>query len=94
VPQDAWEVWGADAAGGVFWVPGTEVHRVDVAVGKDVVVAHLLPGQTGMTRNGAVAPDGTVYYSAYHGQVRREIITNFGDRRGPDERVTNPPPGS
>jgi sugar lactone lactonase YvrE len=82
VPQDGY-VWGADAAGGVFWLRGTEVHRVDVAAGKDALVAHLQPGQNNMTREGAVAPDGTIYFSAVQGQVRREIITNFGDRPRP-----------
>jgi hypothetical protein len=66
--------------GGVVWSLRGELHRTDLRARRDTVVARLPATASNGYRVAAVAPDGTVYYSALERRVRRQVMTNFGDR--------------
>ncbi len=55
-----------------------EIHRVDLFTGKDVMLFEA-PSLTELS----VGPDGTIYYTELVGRVRRQLITNFGERPRP-----------
>jgi serine/threonine protein kinase/Tol biopolymer transport system component len=83
LPNDLTTFARTDAAGRVYWVRGADVHRMDVTSGSDAVIGHVLGEHINKIQDAAVAPDGTLYYSARHGRIRHEIITNFADRPRP-----------
>jgi Tol biopolymer transport system component len=55
-----------------------QVHRIDLASGADTLL-FAAPDLAEMT----AAADGTVYYTELVGRVRRQLITNFGERPRP-----------
>jgi hypothetical protein len=69
----------------IFYV-GTDddVHRFDLATGADTTLFHF--GQPPVQFWGKASPDGkTFYFSQLEGMVRRQVITNFGDRPRPPQ---------
>ena len=86
-PPDLDRVWGVDRKGGVFWSSRRgELHRVDVARHVDTVVAGIPPRDVFNLKAAAVAADGTLYYSAVQALVRRQVVSNFGERPRPAAR--------
>jgi Tol biopolymer transport system component len=55
-----------------------QIRRLDLVTGKDVLLFEA-PNLAELT----VGPDGTIYYTELVGRVRRQLITNFGERPRP-----------
>ena len=71
--------WDWDGASVVYY-DGVEVHRLDLATGTDAAIAKPV----GDGRSLAVSPDRqTVFLSEYVSHVRRQLITNYGERPRP-----------
>ena len=71
--------WDWDGASVVYY-DGGEVHRLDLATGSDAVIAK--PGTFGGSL--AVSPDRqTVFMGVVVAHVRRQLITNYGERPRP-----------
>jgi serine/threonine protein kinase len=72
--------WDADGAS-IVYSDRFDVHRLDLVDGRSTVIAKPA-GQT--TSVMAVSPDRqTVFMAEYVAHVRRQLVTNYGDRRRP-----------